>query len=668
MKGRNNGDRDLASKALASKSLVSASLTNKARGCGAALVGFGVGLAALSLSPAIAQSSPPSILPDSGVSTTGDAPSGPRTTIPWLREALEGGETSGAAAPSGDLFGGASSDEPPATDVFGGVFGSAFDGGSLSDEAQEPPTEPSDSLKKAAGVFTEPEGDGASETDAPDAGPRFGFDRRAPERGAAAAPTSVEVAPMKAVDGSAAGLISAQDAKLPADGWRAASAEESLAVLRDMNPGPYRRANLLAIQALTAGLAPPRDADGAAFLAARIDALRRFGASELAAKLAEAAGPDLIVLGADAALVSGTEAGLCTALTAAPHASLARIYCQAVSGDALAASLSIEASRALGESDETTLALLEAVAEPSYADLLGAKEKNAEPTPLRLAARRMIGLAPPADFARDASLEMLPAALYDNATPRLRLEAIERLEMSGAVDTDALAKEFDKHKSAESGGVWGRVEAYRKAQQASDSDFPAAVQAAIARAESAGRRGAAARLLAPLIAARALPVSGAAPDPGVMIAPLRAVLREGGEAVAAVAVGRAAEKIGPPAEAPDAVERALDRIAEPKWPGGWEPEHQAALQAAAQRGDRQASFVASALTLFEATPDEATQSLTSDGRAALQAMQTLARLGKLVSAQDQGAAATGLAALATFRSLGWEQEARALAVEIAASM
>lgn len=586
----------------------------------------------------------------SGV-VTGDSQNSPRNAIPWLREALDGREAEGGASAPGP--GGADAAAPPVTDVFGGLFRGSLDG-----ERQEPPAEAPEKLRESAPVASDP---------------------RINPRGAAAAPAPIEVAKMKAVDGSSAGLLSPQEAGLPTDGWRGVEADQAQAAIAGLKPGPFRNANLLAIRTLSAGLAAPRNAAGPDFLTARIEALSRFGAARQAAQLAEAAGPDLIGLGADAALVSGEEAGLCATLTSRPDDSMARIYCQALGGDAMGAALAIEATRALGQSDEATLSLIEAVAEPALAQSLGAKVKNAEPTPLRLAAQRIIGVAPPADFARDAPLTLLPAALSDKAPPRLRLEALERLEMSGAIETSALAEAFAAHASAESGGVWGRVEAYRKALEAADAAFGPAVAKAMAAAESAGRRGAMARLLAPKIAAKALPVSGAEPHPTLTAPSLRYVLREGGETAAAVAVGRAAERLGAPAVPPDVVERALDHIAEPDWPDAWRETDRADLAELAGRGDRRAAFTEAAIATFaldpRAVPIGAGLSGEPDpreeieaNRAALLAVNALSRLGELVGSSDSSATEAGLRAIKAFRALGWEQEARALALEIAATL
>ena len=135
---------------------------------------------------------------------TGDARNSPRNAIPWLREALSGSEAEDPSAPGAENSG-----EAPVTDVFGGLFR-----GSLGEDAQEPPSEPTDRLKGAASVSSDP---------------------RYNPRGAAAAPAAIEVARMKAVDGSSAGLFSAEEAGLPINAWRGVKADQAVAALANVS-------------------------------------------------------------------------------------------------------------------------------------------------------------------------------------------------------------------------------------------------------------------------------------------------------------------------------------------------------------------------------------------------------------------------------------------------
>src|SRR5262249_5429714 len=150
---------------------------------------------------------------------------------------------------------------------------------------------------------------------------------------------------------------------------------------------------------------------------------------------------------------------------------------------------------------------------------------------LRIAAMRRIGAPAPADFARSAPLELLPAALAPHVAPRLQLEAMERLEGAGALPLEALSRAYAATPSAEAGGVWGRVEADRAASAAQPGAFRPAADLAMARAQEADRGAMMARLLGPAVARHAF--EGPSPDPQLADAAMRRLLRLAGEGPAA---------------------------------------------------------------------------------------------------------------------------------------
>ncbi|MEM9726881.1 MAG: hypothetical protein AAF909_15700, partial [Pseudomonadota bacterium] len=302
-------------------------------------------------------------------------------------------------------------------------------------------------------------------------------------------------------------------------------------------------------------------------------------------------------------------------------------------------------------------------------------------------------------------------------TPRALLEALERLEAAGAVATDRLRLAYGAHASAESGGVWGRVEVYRGALEASDAAFEEAVLRALARADQGGRRASMARLLAPEIAVRALPetTDPSARSPGDLRAvsgqALRWALRAGGEAEAAAAIGRRADAAagpGIPGTPRSTVERALDDLIAPLDSDPLDPATLTALAREADAGDRRAAFIAEARRIlggadrrtggagpfdpgamsdpfsgFSSREDGAEgdalngpgPSARSDprweiaaGRGALTAIDAASGLGALPAPGDPGAFDAGLIAVETFAALGWTRDARRLAAEIAASL
>ncbi|MEO1328518.1 MAG: hypothetical protein AAFW46_02555 [Pseudomonadota bacterium] len=602
----------------------------------------------------------------------------PRQIAPWLSRALSGegsaAETVAPVAPPEAIV--PTPGLTPAPNATVGAIGGQTGGptGRQTGVAGGPPTGPLDpnasngSAPSAEGAPGAVAGVGGSSAPSAPGGalfPSAGSPRSAPPTD----PASVQEAPLDRVDAAAAGIAPASSAGLPVDAWRGTSAEEAVELVEALRPTALHAANRLAVRILIAALRPPQ---GAApeidLLDARLAALGRFGAADLAAQLAEAAGPERVVRAAWVPLISGRDATLCQTLLAGSEPSLERIYCLAVDGQAGPAQLAIRATRDLsaGEADETTLSLLEAMTDPLLVEFAVIPSELDALTPLRLAAMRRIGRAPDNDFARQAPLWMLPAALAPEFTPRLRLEAMERLERAGAVETRRLSDAYRGTPSAESGGVWGRVEAFRRAVgvgAATDGAvYAQAALTAMARAEEAGRGPMMARLLAPETARRAR----GARSGGVFSLPrdpaLRRLLRLGGEADAAAALLAAA---GPETVGPE--ERALDRLAAPRTPGVWNPSDAEELLARAARSDVEGGRLMAALNAFRfATPaptlypePPTLPQDISEGRIAALALGALLTLNRGEETQPEAL----YEALVTLIELGYEAEARQIAVE-----
>lgn len=492
------------------------------------------------------------------------------------------------------------------------------------------------------------------------------------------APAAVSVAPLDRVDIGSAGLIDARSAGLPEDAWRGATTDEAIGLIDGLRPTNLHTANRLTLRLLLAGLKPPADGAGATveedLLAARLRALSRFGAVNEAARLAETAGSDRIRAASAAALVSGRDGALCDVLMAGTESSLERIYCLAVRGDVARAELSIRLARDLATPDQpadaATLSLLEAMTDPLLAEFAQPPRAIDDVTPLKLAALRRLRAPLPGDFARAAALSLAPAALAPEFPPRQRIEALERLEASGAVDTRLLAEAYRGTPSAESGGVWGRVEAYRRVigagQTVDGRAYAQAVLTALARAEEAGQGAVMSRLLARDAARRvaalgrdrsATALSALPRDPA-----LRRLLRLGGEAEAASLLLAAA---GPDTAGPE--ERALDRLAAPGTPGVWNPSDAEALLARAARSDAEAGRLMAGLNAFGFSTPAPTlfpepASLPRDiaaGRIAPAILGALRRLSDGTETQPE----TLYAALVTLIEFGFENEARQIVIE-----
>ena len=454
----------------------------------------------------------------------------------------------------------------------------------------------------------------------------------APASGFPAAPgEGVSVARLEDIDSAGAGVADPRSLNLPVDIWRGVSAEQAVDLVSRLRPSKNHAANRFSVLMLSASFeAPRRNSPDTDLFTARLEALRRFGAADVIARLGEIGGQLLHPIAIDAALIADRAPPLCDALLSDPEAeknhALTRIFCLTLTDDAAGAGtgagVAIQAARALGESDELTLTLLEAAADPGLASYIDPPKNVSELTPLRLAAMRSAGIEPPTDYARSAPLARLSPA-DAGASPRAQLEALERLEVSGAIGASALAAAYGAASSAESGGIWGRVEAYRGAISAPPPDTIRAFRLALGRAREGGREAMMARLLAPELARRA--ASGAP----MQDATLRRALRLGGQGDAASLLLTPAER-----EAAGPEERALDRVAVTVWNGPWSRSDLNPLLARAARGDQRAGSLMAALNAFGVeTPDPALYAtppeielLAADGRYGELIFGALARL------------------------------------------
>ena len=551
----------------------------------------------------------------------------PRGVIPWLQ-----GEEQAAPAP---ITPEAQTPDPNAPQVGAPQIGS-----------------PQPGAPQIGAPRTEGDPLGAAAQD-PQTGAQAGETIQLPSFGAPGknTPAAVETAAVGAVGVGAAGTLSPEAAGLPKDAWRGADAQEAADQLGRLTPSDLHAANRLAVRLLSAALTPP--SDGAAVFDARVAALSRFGAAEAAAVIGETAGLEAAAkqpAWRAAALASGRDGALCQAVVddQAEAGDLETIYCRGLMGDAASALLSIQTLRTIGGVDPALLDLLEAVADPSYASFVEAPDDPSALSVVELASLRAASLPLPTGFAETAPLSMVGAALTEQAAPRERLSALERLEAAGTVETDALRAAFESAASAESGGVWGRVEVYRKTVAAAGGARVARAVEALRRADAEGREAQMARLLAPALAEAAVSGDAAA----------RRLLRLGGRLAAA-------SRLMDAAVAPE--ERGLDRIAYPEGRTAWSAPDAAPAAAKAARGDQASGRLLAALIAFgHPVPDpllypvpEQLSFMVAEGRVAEIAFSALARLrpGSAVAPDQLHAALRELIAI------GLDEEARRIALE-----
>lgn len=626
-----------------------------------------------------------------GAEPLGAQPAIPRNVIPWVRDALEGApqstqpiaplppaaiepvaplaavpgtppaqgavaapgptpgptpQTAAAARPPADPFATpAATPHPPAPSAY------PAPGQSVETAAEPAPYDP-------FAPPAEPAPDPGTPSLVPaDTGPTYG------------AAGGISVASLSEVPPAAAGVEAAAALGLPSSIWRNVTTAEAAQLLKPIKPTDLHGVNRFAVRLIGAAFEPPErltNASGDVYFDARLAALKRFGAHRAIADIAETAGAALHPVAIDAALLSGRELGLCDAVFSADpsapapaNAGLLRIYCLTLVDDAggagAGAMAAIGAARALGEPDETTLMLLEAAADPTLAEFVDTPSAPGDLIPIRMAAIRAAGKDLPPDYARATALTHLSAE-GDGVSPRVRLEAMERLERSGALATEAMITEYAQSASAESGGVWGRVEAFRNALLSSPDDTVSAARFALDRAREGDREGLMARVLAPELARRAA-IGAPMADAG-----LRRALRLGGQSAAAAALLSAGDRAGAGPE-----ERALDRLAAPASGAAWDPSDLNPLLARAARGDQSAERLLAALSAFDVpipggalfTPPPTLEGERAAGRLGPLLLGALARLndGTSISAADLYEALTML------RTAGAEDAARQIAVE-----
>lgn len=266
---------------------------------------------------------------------------------------------------------------------------------------------------------------------------------------------------------------------LPADLWTGSDPETLVTLIRaEPEPALPALRSLLVTLLLTQADAPAGDARS--LLLTRIDKLLDLANLTEAEALIRAAGrtePDLFRRWFDVALLMGTEDAPCGAMQTAPGLAPtlpARIFCMARGGDWMAAALTLNTYRALGDVSAEEEALLSRFLDAGLVDPDAPLPPPDRISPLIFRLREAIGegLATqplPLAFAR--------ADLRTTVGEKARLDAAERLSLHGALSGPMLAAVMADVTPAASGGVWDRLDAYQQ--------FDAALRAADAAAVSA---------------------------------------------------------------------------------------------------------------------------------------------------------------------------------------
>ncbi len=253
-----------------------------------------------------------------------------------------------------------------------------------------------------------------------------------------------------------AGLMPLDLARLPEALWSGANPDAMRAALADMPHDLLPAARDLLYRVVLARA--PSDSQ---ITAARVDTLLRFGAIQPAFAMYDAVAPDTAEgFGHffDAALLTWQVSPACSLLAQTPSLSRRaadKVYCTARVGDWDTAVLQYFTHDALGDIPRPINKLLGGFLDPTLAEELEFAPVNAQAiSPLEFRLRESVGAAVP---TTGLPLKFVATDLQPAAGWRAQIEAAERLAASGALPAETLFEIYGLGKAAASGGVWERV-------------------------------------------------------------------------------------------------------------------------------------------------------------------------------------------------------------------
>lgn len=282
-----------------------------------------------------------------------------------------------------------------------------------------------------------------------------------------ALPEEVAVSVLGGPSPDGVGLLSPAATGFPHALWGLAKTDEVASALTRAETLGLPALQSLLVTLLLAEAEPPADAgtDGR-LLTARIDKLLQIGALDQAQALLDAAAPaeteDLFRRAFDVALLTGNEDRACEALALAPELAPTlptRVFCLARAGDWAAAALTLRTAQALGHISEAEDAILTRFLEPEMDDGPMLLPPPKPVTPLFWRLYEAIGEPLP---TMTLPLAFAHAELSDRAGWKAQVEAAERLARAGSIAPNLLLGLYTLHDPAASGGVWDRVDAFQR--------------------------------------------------------------------------------------------------------------------------------------------------------------------------------------------------------------
>jgi len=275
--------------------------------------------------------------------------------------------------------------------------------------------------------------------------------------------STITVTPLADVQKDAVGLLPSSVSGLPPDFW-GDSDSTTIANLIAKQPidSLPEMLSLLYTILLAEVDAPKSDTAGAKLLLARTDKLLDLGALDQAQALLERAGPteaEIFRRWFDVSLLTGHVDHACSAMAAAPGFAPtleARIFCLARNGDWNAAAVTLATGETLGFVTTADADLMSRFLDPAMFEGTPDLPVPHPLTPLAFTMREAIAQPRPTGALPAA---FLSADLSPNSPWRSKIEAAERLVRLQAINPSRLVELYTDRKPAASGGVWDRAAA-----------------------------------------------------------------------------------------------------------------------------------------------------------------------------------------------------------------
>ncbi|KUF08876.1 hypothetical protein [Pseudoponticoccus marisrubri] len=299
-----------------------------------------------------------------------------------------------------------------------------------------------------------------------------------------AVPPAVESAPLGAPSPGAAGLLPAAATGLPASLWRGSDPQTLDALIGAVDPPVPVLRGLMRTLMLAEADPPGRAGDGIDHLVNRLDWLTDHGAVEEALALLDIAGtedPRLFRHWADLSLLLGRSEPVCAQLAARPRLSddfSLRVFCTARGGDWMRAALILQSAETLGDLPDRRADLLARFLDQDLHETGRPLLPPVRPSPLEFRLFEALGEPLPT-----APLP-LPFSVLDLTGDngwRAQIEAAERLARAGSLSANRLLGIYTLREPAASGGVWDRVDALQRFEDALERGLPAGVSRSLVR-------------------------------------------------------------------------------------------------------------------------------------------------------------------------------------------